>query len=356
MHLRKHLSSYVIAIVISVMPLLSCAGSGTWQESFELGSQQIKEGKFQAAETSLKEAFRGAEATKQPDAKVEPILSGLFQALMQQEKYPEAQTAAERILAIDKKLYGSDSPQYAAMLGSFGIVLMHIKDFPHAEESMKNSIAIYEKALRPSDRYALATPYVDLALLYKTEGKNDAAERAFATSVDLAEHAGGNSPALLKVIETHFGNFCLAQQKYAQAETLLQKAVDAWDAQSESAKGEDFASLLNSLGVCKYKQGKLTDAEPIYRRGLSALGNVADSDSKATLLTNLATDYRDQGKYDKAEQYYKQGIGMKETLFGPNSPNLITPLERYAALLEKTGRAAEAGTVEKRIASLKHAN
>jgi tetratricopeptide (TPR) repeat protein len=70
-------------------------------------------------------------------------------------------------------------------------------------------------------------------------------------------------------------------------------------------------------------------------------------------LYDLAELYRKQGKYSEAEPLYKRSIGIYENKRGPNSGTVATCLESYAGLLRETNRKAEADELDVRAKAIR---
>jgi tetratricopeptide (TPR) repeat protein len=145
-----------------------------------------------------------------------------------------------------------------------------------------------------------------------------------------------------------------AQNKVADAANFLGHALymkgqyrDAAEAFKKAlALRQDDGIILNSIAVSLRAAGDLREAE---RHGAEAvrekgadprLGPYHPATAIATV--NLALIYQDQGKYAEAEQIFKQAAEITERGFGPDAPELATCLERYARLLKKMERMAEA--------------
>ena len=65
-------------------------------------------------------------------------------------------------------------------------------------------------------------------------------------------------------------------------------------------------------------------------------------------LYSLASYYRSQQEYKKAEMQYKKALALKEELSGPNHPDIVMILNRYADLLREAGRFIEANNLDSR--------
>ena len=91
-------------------------------------------------------------------------------------------------------------------------------------------------------------------------------------------------------------------------------------------------------------QGKLAEAEPLYRRAIAihekALGK--DHPGVAIDYNNLALLLQDQGKL--AEPLLRRAIEIFETSLGPQHPNTLTVKKNYDNLRELMDRKSATST------------
>jgi tetratricopeptide (TPR) repeat protein len=80
------------------------------------------------------------------------------------------------------------------------------------------------------------------------------------------------------------------------------------------AQSVQEAGRLNEKANQIDKQGRYSEAEPLYKRSLAvvkkALGH--DHPKVAAVLNNLTEVFRKQGRYEDAEPLYKRSLAIKE--------------------------------------------
>ena len=139
------------------------------------------------------------------------------------------------------------------------------------------------------------------------------------------------------------------QGKFSEAEPLFRQAL----AVREKALGPGHprvALSLNNLAVLYKAQGRYAEAERLTQRSLAiwekTLG--VNHPKVATSLNNLAELYRVQGRYAEAEHLYRRSLVIRESVLGPEHPHVALSLNNLAVLYKAQGRYAEAERLTQR--------
>ncbi len=135
-------------------------------------------------------------------------------------------------------------------------------------------------------------------------------------------------------------------KNYVEAENHFKAALK----HADNFEPEDtrLHFTLNNLAEIYRVQSKYAEAEPIIKRVLvideKSLG--AEHPNIAASLANLADNYIAQKKYSEAEPLYKKALAIWEKRLGPNHFLVGHLLIKYAKLLHKLDRNAEAKAIE----------
>ena len=96
---------------------------------------------------------------------------------------------------------------------------------------------------------------------------------------------------------------------------------------------------LNNLANVLLAEGRVAQAEPLARRGLSILENALGPDHPrvAVSASNLADILRARKDYLSARRLYERALTIDERAFGPKHREVAADIENLAGLLEEMG-------------------
>ena len=102
--------------------------------------------------------------------------------------------------------------------------------------------------------------------------------------------------------------------------------------------------LQNNLAGLLQDQGKLNEAEPLYREALEALRPTLGDTHPFTLISisNLGRLLQDQGKPNEAEPLLMDALEGSRRTLGDNHPDTLTSINNLASLLQAQGKLTEA--------------
>ena len=103
-------------------------------------------------------------------------------------------------------------------------------------------------------------------------------------------------------------------------------------------------NAINRLGVLYQDQGKLYEAETMYKRALAGREKALGAEHMSTLGTvdNLGSLYRDQGELDGAEKMYKRALAGKEKALGTEHISTLRTVDNLGILYRYQGKLDEA--------------
>ncbi|MGB9337376.1 MAG: serine/threonine-protein kinase [Candidatus Acidiferrales bacterium] len=244
-----------------------------------LGKVLEDRGTYDQAIQVLDEAVRlqstGAAVTPELASSLSELANTHFYA----GHYDTSETLNQRVLAMNRQLYGDRHPLVADTLINLGAVKFELGHYQEAEVF---------------DRQAL-----DI-------------DRAFY---------GNEHPETASAL-TILGRTLVAENRYSEATDLLQQAL----AIQERVYGKvhpRVASALNELGKVALQEGKLDDAEAYFRRMVDIEKSVYGDKHYlvATALSNLGSVYMERKEYPRAEDIFRDVVRRYTEELSPNHPN-----------------------------------
>jgi len=276
--------------------------------------------------------------TRTPEfAKLFTTLAVTFTA---EGRHAEARDALERAIEIQGARSRQSDPALVSMHAQLGITYLELGDEKLGRYHVQMALGIAETS-EGADGPLYAQALVGKARLESLGGSNAQAERDLRKALEtLVREFGDGSPAIAGVVRELAGLY----QRIGldgDAEREYARVVSIWD----GIPGERFQQALsrNDLAWFLVETGKPADAERYARDALDLLdAQGVEGQPLASVADTLATALRDQRKYEEAEALYRRAMLAGEA--GDALPGFSTDAiaQRYAALLDATGRAAEA--------------
>jgi serine/threonine protein kinase/tetratricopeptide (TPR) repeat protein len=359
----------------------SSADAGITQ--LRLGRALLEQKKFAEAEPVVRQAVilrRNLLGTEHHN--VAQALDVLAEVLVGEEKLAEAEAVAREGLAISRKTIGEQHFTTADCLGNLGMALHKAGRLTEAEAAFREALAIWrqlgnlkekaanwngawvcsvlaavlrdqgklsevealyrgevETAINSPDPGSQAFAFVSVGDWLRTRGKLAEAEASYRAGSDIYLKVSPDNFHARQWLARGLALTLVSQGKLAEAETLYRKTIEAG---RRSNHTNDLANLLGGLGDLIRDQGKLAQAEPLYREGLDICRKASPDNFgvRQWLATGLALTLRSQGKLNGAEALYRETI---EVFRRSNHTNdLTTLLAGLADMFRDQGKLAEA--------------
>ena len=113
--------------------------------------------------------------------------------------------------------------------------------------------------------------------------------------------------------------------------------------------------LLYRMGWYMQERAHYADAEPFLKRALSTRESLfgPEHPDVANTLTQLARLYRSQGRYAQAERSCRRTLAIREQVLGPEHPDTADTLDHLAQLVYVQARYTEAETLFQRALAIR---
>jgi CHAT domain-containing protein/tetratricopeptide (TPR) repeat protein len=283
-------------------------------------------------------------------------------------KWTEAMAVAEKMLAIDREVFGDVHHQVAESLQLLARMHTARDDFPAARRACQEILAIQTKLLgarhwkvtdarialedverlarlAPADRRRLAEAGQlnrQVRQLYQQGKSREALPPALKVAQIRKEVLGERHPAYARSLQ-NLAELYQEQGDYAEAESLHRRALEI----RKEVLGQNhhaYADSLIGLALLHQSRGEYTQAEPLYRQALEihkqALGPWHPD--YATSLSNLANLYQAEGDYTRAEPLCRQALGIRKKVLGERHLDYAASLNNLAVLYTEQGEYTQA--------------
>ena len=206
-------------------------------------------------------------------------------------QYDRAMAIAKDNVALAKRDFGTDHPDYATSLNNLAELLKAKSEYEKAEPLYQKALEITKNTLG-TDHPSYATSLNNLAGLLRRTGRLAEAEPLYKEDLEITKNALGT-------------------------------------------EHPDYATSLNNLAGLLEETGRLAEAEPLYQEALEirkrALG--VKHPDYAISLNNLALLLEAKGEYEKAEPLYQEALEIIKNALGADHPTTKTIQENYDILL-----------------------
>jgi serine/threonine protein kinase/tetratricopeptide (TPR) repeat protein len=283
-----------------------------------LGELRIVQAEYESAEALLRPALALAQRTLPPtDALIARATTDLGQLLYMRGDYAEA----EPVLTDAVRLYSAGdtiSSWLARALTDLGNTYFYLGKYALADTINQRVLEMDKQLFGP--RHALvADVLINLGAIRFEWAKYTEAERYYREALAINEAwYGRNHPETASNL-TAVGRSLVSQGRFAEAEVVLRQALEV----AERVFGPvhpRVASAVNELARVAQNQGKLDEAEAGFRR-MTDIYRAVHNDKHYVIsiaLSNLAGVYQARKDYVRAEQIFREAIRRYDGLLAPD--------------------------------------
>jgi tetratricopeptide (TPR) repeat protein len=227
-----------------------------------------------------------------------------------------------------------------------------------AEQTYQEAIASCEKAVGPKSR-DLILPLQSLANFYNyAKVQYDQVASLYQRILDIVRAAPVPDPLEVAQWERDLADVYRLANQNARAEDFYKQALASAESATNSPAGETV-QYLQALGDFYRIDGRCDQAEPVLKRALAIRERASGSDSNpdAELDVAVCCDYLGQNylawnKPAQAELFYRRSLTIDEKIAGADSTDLAPRLMGLAKALCAQKKYAEAESQYKRALAI----
>ena len=310
-------------------------------------------------------------------------LSDYAMALVRLKRYHEAESNLHRVLANDKRRYGTASREVGMTLHNLGISSYHADQCRQAEDYLRQAVEVFEsiqceagylggslcvlaQVFEKASRYDEALPlyqrvdglledqegfegdYVRALLgkarVLKSVGRTDDAVQTLKRAFTVSALANGEDHVETGAVADRLGMLLAQLGRYLEAVDWLRISLRcaSKDFENVCEIQEDFARLLFKAAEQAISVGKISDAEHLFTES-AGLSRICDNNAgEAAALTNLGLMQRKAGKREQAVKTLERALALNQSVLGPGHPNTLMCMSLYGVALVFAGRSSEA--------------
>lgn len=182
----------------------------------------------------------------------------------------------------------------------------------------------------PSDPNYMANCMRELAETYRGQGQYEEAEQMYVKVKEMGKYAPSRSLARLY----------MDMGRYPEAEELLRAQIERGP---RVLPGKDHVvtiSAMNDLAVLLTRQGRLDEAESLFKKALEVSKEKRGDENPETIeiVHNIGVLRREQKRYDETESLLRQALQGRQRKLGNDHPACFESMHELALLYKEQGR------------------
>jgi serine/threonine-protein kinase len=316
-----------------------------------LGKAQEDRGLYDTAIKTLDEAVKMQSANDEESAEEAASLYELANAHFYAGHYDISEELNERVLALNKKIYGDGHPRVADILVNLGAIQYDTGHYAEAEKYDRQAVAIVQ-GWYGKDNPETADDLTILARALVKQTRYDEATDLLQQSLSIKERVYGPVHPSVASSLNELGSAALQQGNYDAAEQYFSRMADIYRA----VYGEHhylMATALSNLASVYMKRNQWARAEKIYRQVVPLYTETLSANHINTGIARikLGRCLLHQQEYAEAATESRAGYEILVKQMAPNVSWLVNAREDLAAEYDAMKRPEEAAQFRAQLAS-----
>jgi len=283
----------------------------------------------------------GKEMTNQPavEAELRVLIGRLYRQIGNFDRAEEMDRAA---LAVNRKLFGSESPEAAASLNELGLALIAKNKMSEAEGVDSEALAIRRRFFG-NQNTDTATSLNDLSSVYRQQGRLTEAEPMAREALGIREKLFGHERLEVADSLRNLSIILGAKGQWAESEEMAREVL----AIRRKLLGLEHAWVAYSLDDVAWAaraEGKVDEAEALERESLAMRVRLLGSEHPdvAKSLYLVGDRLRQRGNLNEAYSSLCTALSIQRKGLNKDNPDLFETMRSLGLTLEAEGKMAEA--------------
>ncbi len=245
---------------------------------------------------------------------------------MKADRWDEAIARAKELVVLRTGIQGPE--HFATVNAEWRLkALRRVAPMPREDQvayQSANAMNGQAETLRAQGKYAQAQPLLEKALEIRRRLLTD-------------DHP--DTASIYNILAANLDD----QGEYARAQSLFEKALEIFR-RLLTDEHPSTAGSYNELALNLYAQGKYAQAQPLFEKALEIFRRLLTDDNRDTAAgyNNLAMNLDAQGKYAAAQPLYEKALEICRRLLTDDNPTTATSYNNVAMNLKAQGMYAQA--------------
>ena len=316
-----------------------------------LGKVQEDRGSYDTAIKTLDEAVKMQSVKGEESPEEAASLYELANAHFYAGHYDTSEELNERVLALNKKIYGDGHPRVADVLVNLGAIQYDTGHYAEAEKYDRQALAIVQ-GWYGKDNPETADDLTILARALVKQTRYDEATDLLQQSLSIKERVYGPVHPSVASSLNELGSTALQQKDYDAAEQYFTRMADIYRA----VYGEHhylMATALSNLASVYMKRNEWARAEKIYRQVVPLYTETQSANHINTGIARikLGRCLLHEQKYAEAAAESRAGYDILVKQMAPNVSWLVNAREDLAAEYDAMKKPEEAAQFRAQLTS-----
>lgn len=228
-------------------------------------------------------------------------------------------------------LCGSESPEYATVVGNLADAYRLGDEDEKALQSYKEALGVYERTTG-KDSYLYASALNNVALLYTKMKRFEEAERSLAGVLELTNEYAELKPEQAIAL-TNLATLYMCQGKNVEATEYLKQAIGVYASLPEECRIH-LAAAYNTMGDLQVKQGERKAAKEAYISAKDLTKQFYGKNTEyAIACKKLAMLAKSDGEKQEAKEYVTEALDILKSL-GLEEKEIYADTKKLADAIE----------------------